>query len=154
LDYKKTSVLSALIGAGLAFGASQAQAQAAGWVGQVKVSRGIVQLERAGQRFPAPVGLRLKENDVILTEANGSVGLMFNDNSTLSMGPNGEVVLERYAYDSTTYLGAFDAFVKRGAVSLEAGNLANAAPESVRVKTPQAEIKGQARNFAVNVEGK
>ena len=154
MDYKKTSVLSALIGAGLAFGASQAQAQAAGWVGQVKVSRGIVQLERAGPRFPAPVGLRLKENDVILTEANGSVGLMFNDNSTLSMGPNGEVVLERYAYDSTTYLGAFDAFVKRGAVSLEAGNLANAAPESVRVKTPQAEIKGQARNFAVNVEGK
>jgi len=154
LDYKKTSGLSALIGAGLVLGAGQVQAQAAGWVGQVKVSRGIVQFERAGQRLPAPVGLRLKENDVILTEANGSVGLMFNDNSTLSMGPNGEVVLERYAYDSTTYLGAFDAFVKRGAVSLEAGNLANAVPESVRVKTPQAEIKGQARNFAVNVEGK
>ena len=79
---------------------------------------------------------------------------MFNDNSVLSMGPNGEVLLERYAYDSTTYLGAFDAFVKRGAVSIEAGNLANASPESVRVKTPLAEIRGQARNFAVNVEGK
>jgi len=100
------------------------------------------------------VGVRLKENDVILTEANGSAGLMFNDNSTLSLGPNAEVVLERYAYDSTTYLGAFDAFVKRGAVSIEAGNLANAQPEAVRVKTPQAELKGQARSFAVNVEGK
>ncbi|MDP3537525.1 MAG: FecR domain-containing protein [Azonexus sp.] len=131
----------------------EANAQAVGWVGQVKVSRGIVLLERSGQRFPAPVGVRLRENDVVLTEANGSVGLMFNDNSVLSMGPNGEVLLERYAYDSTTYLGAFDAFVKRGAVSIEAGNLANAAPESVRVKTPQAEIRGQARSFAVNVEG-
>ena len=141
------------LGLGLAAMPLAAQ-QTSGWVAQVKVSRGIVQIERGGQRYPAPVGLRLKENDIVLTEANGSVGLMFNDNSMLSMGPNAEVVLERYAYDSTTYLGAFDAFVKRGAVSLEAGNLANAAPESVRVKTPQAEIKGQARNFAVNVEGK
>ncbi len=132
---------------------ADALAQTPGWVGQIKVSRGIVALERGGQRFPAPVGVRLKENDTILTEANGSVGLMFNDNSVLSMGPNGEVLLERYAYDSTTYLGAFDAYVKRGAVSIEAGNLANATPESVRVKTPLAEIRGQTRSFAVNVEG-
>lgn len=153
---KTFSVMMApLLGGVLIFGATtDVAAQAAAWVGQIKVSRGIVALERGGQKFPAPVGVRLKENDVILTEANGSVGLMFNDNSILSMGPNGEVVLERYAYDSTTYLGAFDAFVKRGAVSIEAGNLANAAPESVRVKTPQAEVRGQARNFAVNVEGK
>lgn len=128
--------------------------QTSGWVAQVKVSRGIVQIERGGQRYPAPVGLRLKENDIVLTEANGSVGLMFNDNSMLSMGPNAEVVLERYAYDSTTYLGAFDAFVKRGAVSIEAGNLANAQADAIRVKTPQAEMRGPARNFAVNVEGK
>lgn len=151
----RISLLLGLAGAALSFGtASELLAQTTAWVGQVKVSRGIVALERAGQRFPAPVGLRLKENDVILTEANGSVGLMFNDNSVLSMGPNGEVLLERYAYDSTTYLGAFDAYVKRGAVSIEAGNLANAAPESVRVKTPLAEIRGQTRSFAVNVEGK
>ena len=151
----RISMLLGLAGAALSFGtASEVLAQTTAWVGQVKVSRGIVALERAGQRFPAPVGLRLKENDVILTEANGSVGLMFNDNSVLSMGPNGEVLLERYAYDSTTYLGAFDAYVKRGAVSIEAGNLANAAPESVRVKTPLAEIRGQTRSFAVNVEGK
>lgn len=154
MNNNQSNFLTALISAALLAAAADAGAQAAGWVGQVKVSRGIVLLERGGQRYPAPVGLRLKENDVILTEANGSVGLMFNDNSTLSMGPSGEVVLERYAYDSTTYLGAFDAFVKRGAVSLEAGNLANATPEAVRVKTPQAEIRGQARNFAVNVEGK
>lgn len=141
------------LGLGLAAMPLAAQ-QTSGWVAQVKVSRGIVQIERGGQRYPAPVGLRLKENDIVLTEANGSVGLMFNDNSMLSMGPNAEVVLERYAYDSTTYLGAFDAFVKRGAVSIEAGNLANAQADAIRVKTPQAEMRGPARNFAVNVEGK
>ena len=152
---RKNRIFTVACGLFLVLGALPLSAQqAGGWVAQVKVSRGIVQIERAGQRYLAPVGLRLKENDVVLTEANGSVGLMFNDNSVLSMGPNGEVVLERYAYDSTTYLGAFDAFVKRGAVSIEAGNLANAQTDAIRLKTPQAEMRGPARNFAVHVEGK
>lgn len=147
--------LMTALGALLCFGLSpSAQAQQDEWVGQIKVARGITQLERGGQRFPAPVGLRLKQNDVLLTAANGALGLMFNDNSTLAMGPNAEVLLERYAYDSTTYMGAFDAYVKRGAVSIEAGNLAATADgEAVTVRTPQAELRAQTRNFAVHVEG-
>jgi hypothetical protein len=124
------------------------------WVAQVKVSRGIVRIERAGQRFPCPVGARLKVEDTVITEANGSVGLMFADNSTLSMGPEGEVFLKTFNYDPTTYLGAFDAFVKKGTVSLQAGNLAQGAEDSVKIQTPQAEVKGNARQLMVNVEGK
>lgn len=129
-------------------------ASAQTWVAQVKVSRGIVRIERAGQRFPSPVGARLKVEDTVITEANGSVGLMFADNSTLSMGPDGEVFLHTFSYDPTTYLGAFDAFVKKGTVSLQAGNLAQGAPDSVKITTPQAEVKGNAKQFMVNVEGK
>lgn len=124
------------------------------WVAQVKVSRGIVRIERAGQRFPSPVGVRLKVGDAVITEANGSVGLMFADNSTLSMGPGGEVLLKTFSYDPTTYMGAFDAFVKQGTVSLQAGNLAQGAPDSVKIGTPQAEIKGNARQLLVSVEEK
>lgn len=143
---------SAGVGAQTPATASGATAQA--WVAQVKVSRGIVRIERAGQRFPSPVGARLKVEDTVITEANGSVGLMFADNSTLSMGPDGEVFLHTFKYDPTTYLGAFDAFVKKGTVSLQAGNLAQGAPDSVKITTPQAEVKGNARQFMVNVEEK
>lgn len=132
--------------------ASAAVPTAQVWVAQVKVSRGIVRIERGGQRFPSPVGARLKVGDSVITEANGSVGLMFADNSTLSMGPAGEVQLKTFNYDPTTYMGAFDAFVKQGTVSLQAGNLAQGAPDSVKISTPQAEVKGNARQFMVNVE--
>ena len=134
--------------------AAAAGQTAQAWVAQVKVSRGIVRIERAGQRFPSPVGARLKVEDTVITEANGSVGLIFADNSTLSMGPDGEVFLKTFNYDPTTYLGAFDAFVKKGTVSLQAGNLAQGAGDSVRIQTPQAEVKGNARQFMVNVEEK
>jgi hypothetical protein len=142
--------------ASLAVAGAQAQPTAAEqvWVAQVKVARGIVRIQRDEQSFPAPVGTRLKVNDTVLTGGNGSVGMMFLDNSTLSLGPEGEVVLKRFSYDPTSYMGAFDAFVKRGAVALDAGNLAQGGSDNVRLTTPQAQLSGNARQVLVNVEGK
>jgi hypothetical protein len=122
------------------------------WVAQIKVSRGIVNIERDGQRYPGPIGARLKENDVVVTAANGSAGLMFLDNSMLSLGPDAEVALQRYSYDPTTYMGAFDAYVKRGTVSVQSGNIARQSPDAMRVTTPKAEMKGDARSYVVSVE--
>lgn len=132
--------------------AAEPSAQGASvWGAQIKVSRGIVNIERDGQRYPGVVGARLKEKDIIQTGGNGSVGVMFNDNSTLSLGPDAEVVLQRYAYDSTTYMGAFDAYIKRGTVSVQAGNIAKQAPEAMRMMTPKAELTGTAKNYVVSV---
>ena len=121
------------------------------WGAQIKISRGVVSIERDGQRYPGLVGARLKEKDVIQTGGNGSVGVMFNDNSTLSLGPDAEVILQRYAYDSTTYMGAFDAYIKRGTVSVQAGNIAKQAPDAMRMVTPKAELSGTAKNYVVSV---
>jgi len=130
-----------------------AQAEAPSpWVAQIKVSRGLVNIERDGQRYPGPIGARLKENDVVVTAGNGSAGLMFLDNSMLSLGPDAEVALQRYSYDPTTYMGAFDAYVKRGTVSVQSGNIARQSPDAMRVSTPKAEMKGDARAYVVSVE--
>lgn len=121
------------------------------WGAQIKVSRDEVGIERDGQRFPGLVGARLRERDIIRTGEKGSVGIMFTDNSTLSMGPDAEVVLRRYTYDSTTYMGAFDAYIKRGSVSLQTGNIAKQTPEAMRMFTPKAELSGTAKNYVVSV---
>jgi hypothetical protein len=67
------------------------------------------------------------------------------------MGPDSEVSLKRFNYDPTTYMGAFDAYVKQGTVSLQAGNLAESGPDNVRVTTPQAELKGNAKQLLISV---
>ncbi|MBK8318507.1 MAG: hypothetical protein IPL05_07965 [Betaproteobacteria bacterium] len=82
---------------------------------QIKVSHGVVAIQRDNRSLPGEIGKRLKENDIIVTNADSSVGMTFNDNSMLSLGANSEVVLRRYSYDPTTYIGAFDAVVKRAA---------------------------------------
>lgn len=146
--------MSAVAVATLSPPAAQASSDPSAWVAQIKVSRGIVRIQRDGQAFPAPVGTRLKVDDVILTGGNGSVGMTFNDNSMLSMGPEAEVALQRFSYDPTTYMGAFDAYVKQGQVSLQAGNLAQSGPDNVRITTPQAKLVGNAKQTLINVEAK
>lgn len=131
--------------------AAQNTPAAQAWVAQIKVSRGIVRIDRAGQRFPAPVGARLKIEDSIITEGNGSVGLTFADNSSLSMGPDSEVLLQKYDYDPTTHMGAFDAYVKQGTVSLQAGNLADSGPDNLRITTPKSELKGNAKQLLISI---
>ena len=121
------------------------------WAAGIKVSKGTVQIIHGEKTYAGRVGAKLRENDVVITADNGSVGLLFLDNSTLSMGPNSEVVLKRYKYDPTTYLGAFDVEVKQGTVSLQAGDLADSGPDNVRVTTPQAELKGNAKQLLISV---
>lgn len=121
------------------------------WAAGIKISRGVVQIVRGDKTYPGRVGVKLKVNDTVVTGGNGSVGLVFLDNSTLSMGPDSEVELKRFNYDPTTYMGAFDAYVKQGTVSLQAGNLAESGPDNVRVTTPQAELKGNAKQLLISV---
>lgn len=121
------------------------------WAAGVKVAKGGVQIIHGERTYAARVGSKLRENDVVITSENGSVGLLFLDNSTLSMGPDSEVVLKRYKYDPTTYLGAFDVHVKQGTVSLQAGDLADSGPDNVRVTTPQTELKGNAKQLLISV---
>ena len=66
-------------------------------IGQIKVAKGQVSVERGGQTLPGDVGTRLQAADVLKTGADGSVGITMSDNSLLSAGPNSILALDRYA---------------------------------------------------------
>jgi hypothetical protein len=76
---------------------------AAAEIGQIKVAKGEVTIERGGQVQTGSVGMRLQTSDVVKTGADGSVGINMSDNSLLSLGPNSLLSLDRYEFDSTTH---------------------------------------------------
>ena len=57
-------------------------------IGQIKVAKGSVNIERGGQSLAAAPGTRLQASDVVRTGSDGSVGITMTDNSLLSAGPN------------------------------------------------------------------
>jgi hypothetical protein len=132
--------------------ASFAAASYADDVGQIKNLRGAVHVERDGQKLAAASGMGVRQSDVLVTGADGSVGVTFLDNSLLSIGPGSALAIDRYSFDSTTHDGHFDASLKRGTLAVVSGRIVKRSPEAMRVRTPSAIMGVRGTEFVVKVE--
>ena len=123
---------------------------AAAEIGQIKVSRGQVGVERKGEVLPGKVGLRLESADVIKTGPDGSVGITMADNSLLSAGPNSILSLERFDFDPASNQGKFDAQLKQGSLAVVSGKMAKQSPDAMTVRTPSAILGVRGTEFVLS----
>jgi hypothetical protein len=137
-------ILSALCLASIA-GAQNPQ------IAQVKTVSGQVSIQRGGSSVPAKVGDLLFEKDTIDTGADGSIGVTFIDNTVMSAGPNSEVALEQYKFDSNNFNGSMLTDMRKGTLSMISGDIAKSSPAAMKVKTPEAILGVRGTHFAVEV---
>jgi hypothetical protein len=121
-------------------------------IGQVKVAKGTVHVERGGNRLPAKVGMGIRQADVLVTGADSSAGVTFSDNSLLSTGPNSVLVVDQYSFNSTTHAGRFDASLKKGTLAVVSGKMVKQSPDAMRVRTPAAIMGVRGTEFVVQVD--
>ena len=120
-------------------------------VGQVKVTKGVVHVERDGARIPAVVGMPVREADKLVTGADGTVGVTFADNSLLSVGPNSTLAVDRFSFNSSTHEGQFDASLQRGTLAVVSGKMVKQSPEAMRIRTPASILGVRGTEFVVKV---
>ena len=125
---------------------------AAADAGQIKTTTGKVYLERGGKRLPVSIGMPVQQSDVVITGADGAAGITFTDNSLLSVGPNSVLGIDKYAFDSTTHAGQFDASLKKGTLAVISGKMVKQQPESMRVRTPSSIMGVRGTEFVVKVD--
>jgi len=121
-------------------------------IGQVKIAKGQVTIERQGTTLPATVGARRQGADTVRTGADGSVGITMDDDSLLSAGPNSALSLDRYAFDSTTNQGRLDTSLNKGTLSVISGRIAKQSPDAMTVRTPTAILGVRGTEFVVSAE--
>jgi hypothetical protein len=128
-----------------------AAAAVANDVGQVKVTKGTAHVEREGQRFPAAVGMPIRQADTLVTGADGTVGVTFADNSLLSVGPNSVLAIDKFAFDPGTHEGQFDASLKKGTLAVVSGKMVKQSPDAMRVRTPASILGVRGTEFIVKL---
>ena len=121
-------------------------------IGQIKVAKGTVTIERAGVSIPAAIGTRLQASDVVKTGGDGSVGITMTDNSLLSAGANSVLALDRYDFDEVTSEGRFDASLRKGTLAVVSGRLAKQSRDAMKVRTPSAVLGVRGTEFVVSVD--
>lgn len=119
--------------------------------GQIKVAKGSAFVQRDGQQLAATAGMKVQSADVLITGADGSIGVTFLDNSLVSTGPNSVFAIDRYAFDSTTHNGTFDGSLKKGTLAAVSGKMVKQAPESMRIHTPASIMGVRGTEFVVQV---
>ena len=124
----------------------------AGEAGHVKTAKGSAQVERDGTRMPAVVGMAVLESDTLVTGADGSMGVTMTDNCLLSVGPNSVLAIEKYAFNSTTHAGNFDASLRKGTLAVVSGKMVKQTPGAMRVRTPAAIMGVRGTDFVVQVD--
>ena len=120
--------------------------------GQIKTASGSVYLERGGQRLAVQLGMPVRQSDTLVTGADGAAGVTFTDNSLLSVGPSSVLAIDRYAFDSTTHRGQFDASLRKGTLAVISGKMVKQSPEAMRVRTPSSIMGVRGTEFVVRVE--
>jgi len=119
-------------------------------IGQIKVAKGQVTIERDRQSLQGAVGMRLQSSDVLKTGEDGSVGITMTDNSLLSAGPNSILSFDRYEFDATTQQGKFDASLQKGSLSVVSGRIAKQSPDAMTVRTPATILGVRGTEFVVS----
>src|SRR2546427_13130202 len=112
------------------------EAGAAEYAGRIKVSKGVVQIERSGQRLPAPVGSIVRQGDLVITGADGSAGISFRGNSLLSVGPDSALSIHPFLFDSPTHQGAFESSLKQGTPAALSRQPPQQTPDAMKRRTP------------------
>ena len=69
------------------------------FVGVVKSVEGSAIITRNGETITVVTGMEIKPVDIVKTNRRGYVGLVFSDDTRISMGPDTEIAIDEYLFD-------------------------------------------------------
>jgi hypothetical protein len=120
-------------------------------IGYVKTMSGSASVLREGSERGLAVGAPLYEDDTLKTGKESSLGVTMKDGTTLSAGPETQILLDKYAYAPQAHQLGFVARVSQGTLDFVSGMLGKLAPESVAIETPTGVIGMRGTHFVVRV---
>lgn len=120
-------------------------------IGRVKRATGDAAVLRAGKKLPAKPGLVIQNADVLMTGPGGRIAVTFIDNSRFSAGPDSQVSLDTFTFNSTTHDGAFVSRVEKGSLAIISGQIAKKTPDAMKIRTPTSILGVRGTRFVVEV---
>lgn len=121
-------------------------------IGKIKTLKGLVSAIRDNREIPLNIGDSIYQNDVLRTAADSAAGIIFEDDTVLSLGPQTEIVVDEYLFAPEK--GALAMFIRmlKGTASYISGIIGRQSPESVKFQMPEAIIAIRGTHFLVRVK--
>jgi len=121
-------------------------------VGSVKTLKGTASIIRQNQVMPAQIGDKVFVGDSLKTGPDSSLGMIFKDDTLLSIGPGSEILINEFLFSPAEGKLSIVTRLVKGTAAYLTGIIAKLSPESVRFETPVANIGIRGTRFAVKIE--
>jgi hypothetical protein len=127
-------------------------ASAASPIGLVKLAQGTATVRRGDATLQAKPGFALQEGDVLRTGADGRMGVVLRDETTLSLGPETEIQVDQFVFAPAKGRLALVIKMARGVMTFISGTIGKLSPDAVRIETPVAILGVRGTQFLAKVE--
>lgn len=121
------------------------------YVGNMKKLQGAVSILRNGKEFTAQLNDKLFQIDEIRTGFQSSAGIIFEDNTIISMGADSRLRLESFRFSPVKKDFSFVCRMMKGTFIYLSGMIGKIAPESIRIETPDGTAAVRGTKFAVQI---
>ncbi len=119
--------------------------------GSLRKTKGGVLIERYGNIVKAEDGTPVYSNDTVRTGADGSVGIIFKDDSRISLGPNTRLELKKFVFKPVEKQFSMVNKLTKGTTSLISGKMSKLSPDSVVLETPTSTIGTRGTTFNIKI---
>jgi len=120
-------------------------------VGSVNRLKGTASIVRKNQVTPARIGEKIYMMDALKTGRDGSLGVIFKDDTLLSIGPQSEIIISEFLFSPAEGKLSIVTRLLRGSAIYLTGIIGKLSLESVRFETPVANIGVRGTKFAVKI---
>ena len=118
----------------------------------VKNVTGKVYAKRAKVEVELNIGNQPQKGDILITQKDSSVGVIFHDGTLLSLGENSVLSIDKYLFKPSKNQFAFDLNMKKGLATFESGKIGKLAPKTVHFIVPEGTIGIRGTKFYVEVK--
>lgn len=122
------------------------------FAGSVKTLSGTSFLIRNEQRIDLELGSHIFQGDILTTKENSTMGVIFRDDTILSMGSNSKVAVDNFTFNPAQDQLEFLLKVGTGTAQFITGQVAKINPDKMKVETPLATIGIRGTRFIVQVD--
>jgi hypothetical protein len=84
------------------------------------------------------IGIDVQANEVVTTRANDRAHLVFLDGTSLTVGPNARLTVDKFVYDANSKTGELSVTASQGVFRLVGGKISKSTP--IIVNTPSSTI--------------
>jgi len=96
------------------------------------------------------IGIDVQANELITTNANDRAHLLFLDGSSLTIGPNAQLTIDKFVFDPSTKTGELAINASKGVLRLVGGKISKGSPITITTPSSTIGIRGGITIMDVN----